>query len=251
MTSEMLVFADADLGYGGHCVLGRLNLTVNEGDFLGIVGPNGCGKTTLLKAMLGVLAPMRGRITRRPGMRFGYVPQIQEADDSYPFTALEVTLMGRYPLMGVTARPAREDRRLALDCLRRLGIEDLAERSFRDFSGGQRQRTLLARSLASEPDVLVLDEPTNDMDIASEHAIMESLKRLHAETGMTIVIVSHLLNVVANYVDSLALINGGLRTIGPVEEVMSNGGLSKVYGVPVSVVTHEGRRIVLAGGRDA
>jgi ABC-type Mn2+/Zn2+ transport system ATPase subunit len=250
--SEMLVFDDVDLGYGGRCVLRRLNLTLSRGDFLGIVGPNGCGKTTILKAMLGILRPMRGSVTRKPGLRFGYVPQIQEADDVYPFTALEVALMGRYALMGAIARPSREDRRLVLECLHRLGIGDLADKPFRDLSGGQRQRTLLARSLASEPDVLVLDEPTNDMDIASEHAIMESLGSLHADGGLTIVIVSHLLNVVANHVRTLALINCGLRAIGPVDEVMSDANLTMVYGVPVSVVLHDGKRIVLAGGgRDA
>lgn len=247
---QLVALEDADLGYGGRRVLQGLSLAVNRGDFLGIVGPNGCGKTTILKAMLGILRPMRGTLTRDPGARFGYVPQIQEADDVYPFTASEVALMGRYALIGAIARPSREDRRLVLDCLHRVGIGDLADKPFRDFSGGQRQRTLLARSLASEPDVLVLDEPTNDMDIASEYAIMESLKSLHRENGLTIVMVSHLLNVVANYAERLALMNGGLQATGPTEEILSDRSLTEVYGVPVTVALRDGKRIVLAGGRD-
>ena len=101
-----------------------------------------------------------------------------------------------------------------LECLDHVGIADLAARPYRELSGGQKQRTLIARALAAQPHVLILDEPTNDMDIASEHAIMELLKRFHREDGITIVMVSHLLNVVANYAHKLALIDGGLRMVG-------------------------------------
>lgn len=250
-TAEVLAFEHADLGYGKRKVLSDLSLVLNTGDFLGIVGPNGSGKTTILKAMLGVLKPIAGRLRRNADVRFGYVPQRQFIDEVFPLRAVDVVLMGRYPLLGVFARPSRRDRELALECLGHVGIADLAHRPYRELSGGQKQRTLIARALAAEPQVLILDEPTNDMDIGSEHAIMELIKGLHDEDNITIVMVSHLLNVVVNYAEKLALIDGGLRVVGDTNDVLSNGNLSDVYDVPVRVEVFEGRTVVVTGGRDA
>lgn len=247
-TIEVLAFEDADLGYGRRKVLCDLNLVLNEGDFLGIVGPNGTGKTTVLKAMLGILKPMSGQVRRDPAARFGYVPQRQFIDDVFPLSVSEVALMGRFTTMGVFARPSRRDRKIVLDCLEHVGIADLATRAYRELSGGQKQRVLIARALAAKPQVMILDEPTNDMDIGSEHAIMELLKQLHDQDNITVVMVSHLLNVVANYVEKLALIDGGLRMVGRTEDVLSSENLSSIYEVPVSVAMHNGKRIVLTGG---
>jgi ABC-type cobalamin/Fe3+-siderophores transport system ATPase subunit len=135
-----------------------------------------------------------------------------------------------------------------LECLQHVGIADLAGRSYRELSGGQKQRTLIARALAAEPQVLILDEPTNDMDIASEHAIMELLKQFHDEDNMTIAMVSHLLNVVANYAAKLALIDGGLRLMGSTQDVLSSENLSKIYEARVEVVACGDRSIILTGG---
>ena len=250
-TAEMLAFENADLGYGKRKVLGGLNLALNQGDFLGIVGPNGTGKTTILKAMLGILKPMSGQARRNSAARFGYVPQRQFIDEVFPLTVMDVALMGRYPMLGVFSRPSRRDREFVLECLGHVGIADLAARAYRELSGGQKQRTLIARALAGEPQVLILDEPTNDMDIASEHAIMELLKRLHDDDSITVVMVSHLLNVVANYAKKLALIDGGLRIVGETSEVLSSKNLSDIYEVPVDVAVCGNKKIVLTGGRDA
>jgi ABC-type Mn2+/Zn2+ transport system ATPase subunit len=201
--------------------------------------------------MLGILKPLSGKVRRNTSARFGYVPQRQFIDEVFPLTALDVALMGRYPMLGVIARPSRRDREIVLECLGHVGIADLASRAYRELSGGQKQRVLIARALAAKPDVMILDEPTNDMDIGSEHAIMELLRRLHDEDGITIVMVSHLLNVVANYAEKLALIDGGLRMVGRTEDVLSSENLSAVYEVPVDVAVHDGRRIVLTGGKDA
>ena len=249
--TEILAFEHADLGYGRRTVLIDLNLTLNEGDFLGIVGPNGAGKTTILKAMLGILKPMSGQVRRNASARFGYVPQRQFIDEVFPLTVMDVALMGRYTRLGVFARPSRRDRDFVLQCLRHVGIADLAATPYRELSGGQKQRTLIARALAAEPQVMILDEPTNDMDIGSEHAIMELLKRLHDEDGITIVMVSHLLNVVVNYADTLALIDGGLRMLGSTKDVLSSRNLSDIYKVPIEVASLGGRVIVVTGGDNA
>lgn len=248
--AEMLAFDHADLGYGRRKVLTDLNLVLNEGDFLGIVGPNGTGKTTILKAMLGILKPMGGQVRRNPSTRIAYVPQRQFIDEVFPLTVMEVALMGRYTLLGVFGRPKTSDRDFVLECLNHVGIGELAARPYRELSGGQKQRTLIARALAAQPRVLILDEPTNDMDIASEHAIMELLERFHREDGITIAMVSHLLNVVANYAHRLALIDGGLRVVGYTDEVLTSKNLTDIYEFPVDVATCGGRKVILTGGKD-
>jgi ABC-type Mn2+/Zn2+ transport system ATPase subunit len=246
---EIVAFDEVDLGYGRRTVLGDVNLVLSVGDNLAIVGPNGCGKTTLLKALLGILRPLKGQIRRADGVRFGYVPQRQYVDEVYPFTTLEIVLMGRYRLLGPLARPANRDKRLALRCLDHVGIADLANRQYRELSGGQKQRVLIARALAGEPAVLVLDEPTNDMDLASEHAIMELVKQLRETDGITVVMVSHLLNVVANYADHLAILDDSTRVIGELSEVLTSENLTRLYGVPVRVDVCAGQLVVLTGAQ--
>jgi ABC-type Mn2+/Zn2+ transport system ATPase subunit len=248
--AEMLAFEHADLGYGRRKVLTDLNLILEEGDFLGIVGPNGTGKTTILKAMLGILKPISGQVRRNSEARFAYVPQRQFIDEVYPLTVLDVALMGRYPLLGVFSRPGARDRDFVMECLRHVGIADLALRAYRELSGGQKQRTLIARALAAEPQTLILDEPTNDMDIGSEHAIMELLKHFHDADAITIVMVSHLLNVVANYAKKLALVDGGLKLVGSTETVLSSKNLSEIYAAPVEVAMCGNKAVVLTGGKD-
>lgn len=245
---EIVAFEKVDLGYGRRTILQDVNLSLCVGDNLAIVGPNGCGKTTLLKALLGILPPLKGQIRRSPDIRFGYVPQRQYVDEVYPFTALEIALMGRYRLLGTLSRPGNHDKQLALRCMDHVAIADLANRPYRELSGGQKQRVLIARALAGEPAVLVLDEPTNDMDLGSEHAIMELVKQLRETDGITVVMVSHLLNVVANYADSLVILDDGHRVIGKLSEVLTSENLTSLYGVPVQVDMCAGQRVVLTGG---
>jgi len=249
--NAILQFDRVELGYGRHDVLKDVNLVLEAGDFLGIVGPNGAGKTTLLRAMIGTLNPKSGRLRRAPGVRFAYVPQRQYIDEVFPLSVMEVAMMGRYTLLGPVARPTKRDRDFVIKCLGHVGIADLAGRTYRELSGGQKQRTLIARALAAEPQALILDEPTNDMDIAGEHAIMELIKSLHEQDKLTIVMVSHLLNVVVNYVRKLALIDGGLRMVGPTAEVLTSENLTGIYDAPIRIAEFGGRKVVLTGGGDA
>ena len=242
----LISFDHATLGYGRKVVLRDLSFEINEGDFLGLVGPNGSGKTTVLRALLGTHPPLSGTVVRAPGLRFGYVPQRDQVDYDYPLTAVDVVLMGRYDRIGLGRRPAPEDRARAMQALEQVGIPELAGQHLKNLSGGQRQRTLIARALVGEPNVLVLDEPTSGMDLVSTTQILGLIRDLHERSGLTVLMVSHALNEVANYVERIALvINEGFR-IGPTAEIMTESVLSGIYGIPVEVDAFNGHRMVIA-----
>jgi manganese/zinc/iron transport system ATP- binding protein len=244
--SDLVTFTRATLGYGRRAVLSELSFAVHEGDFLGLVGPNGAGKTTVLRAILGTLQPLSGTVARAAGLRFGYVPQRDQVDYNFPLEVLDVVLMGRYDRIGLGRRPGKDDRARAMAALEHVGIADLARRQLRDLSGGQKQRALIARALVGEPNVLVLDEPTNGMDLVSTTQILGLVRELHERDGLTVIMVSHALNEVANYVERIALVVGGGFRIGSVDEIMTEPVLSEMYGIPVEVDSFDGHRIVLA-----
>jgi ABC-type Mn2+/Zn2+ transport system ATPase subunit len=244
--SALVGFDRVTLGYGRRPVLTDISFDIPEGDFLGLVGPNGSGKTTILRAILGTLAPMAGTVTQAPGLRFGYVPQRDQVDYGFPLKVLDVVLMGRYDRIGIGRRPAREDREHARSALDHVGIIDLADRPLSALSGGQKQRTLIARALVGEPNVLVLDEPTTGMDLVATTQILGLVRELHERDRLTVLMVSHALNEVANYVDRIALVNEGRFRIGPIDEILGEQVLSDLYGIPVEVASVGGHRIVLA-----
>ncbi|HEU4564203.1 MAG TPA: metal ABC transporter ATP-binding protein [Gemmatimonadaceae bacterium] len=244
--SALVTFDNVTLGYGRRAVLSGLSFEIPEGDFLGLVGPNGAGKTTILRAILGTLEPMAGTVTRTTGLRFGYVPQRDQVDYGFPLKVIDVVLMGRYDRIGLGRRPKRADRERALQALEHVGIAELAERPITALSGGQKQRTLIARALVGEPNVLVLDEPTNGMDLVSTTQILGLVRELHERDGLTVLMVSHALNEVANYVERIALVMEGAFRIGPVTEIMTERTLSEMYGIAVDVDSFNGHRIVVA-----
>lgn len=244
--STLVQFDRVTLGYGDRPVLSELTFDIPEGDFLGLVGPNGSGKTTILRAILGTLDPMAGTVTRAPGLRFGYVPQRDQVDYGFPLKVVDVVMMGRYDRIGVGRRPTKEDRTQALAALDHVGIADLAERPLGALSGGQKQRTLIARALVGKPNVLVLDEPTNGMDLVSTTQILGLVRELHERDRLTVLMVSHALNEVANYVSRMALVTEGRFRIGPIDDILSERVLSELYGIPVEVASVGGHRIVLA-----
>lgn len=244
--STLISFDHATLGYGRRVVLSDLSFDIPPGDFLGLVGPNGAGKTTILRAILGSLKPLSGTVTTAPDLRFGYVPQRDSVDYNFPLKVTDVVLMGRYDRIGVGRRPSKTDRRRALDALEHVGIADLAERQLGALSGGQKQRTLIARALVGEPNILVLDEPTNGMDLVSTTQILSLVRELHERDNITVLMVSHALNEVANYVERIALTLEGSFRIGNVDEIMNEQVLSGMYGIPVEVDRFDGHRIVVA-----
>jgi ABC-type Mn2+/Zn2+ transport system ATPase subunit len=244
--SALITFDKATLGYGRRVVLPGLSFDIPEGDFLGIVGPNGSGKTTILRAILKTLKPLSGTVRHTENLRFGYVPQRDQVDYNFPLKVVDVVLMGRYDRIGLGRRPRSADYDLARGALEHVGILDLAEQSLNSLSGGQKQRTLIARALVGQPNVLILDEPTNGMDLVSTTQILGLVRELHERDKLTVLMVSHALNEVANYVERIALVmNGGFR-IGTVDEIMSSSVLSSMYGIPVDVDSVNGHRIVVA-----
>ena len=244
--TALVRFDHATLGYGRRVVLSDLTFEIPEGDFLGLVGPNGAGKTTILRAILGTLEPVAGTVTRLPDLRFGYVPQRDQVDYGFPLRVLDVVLMGRYYRVGIGRRPRREDRDRALAALDSVGIRELAEEPLTRLSGGQKQRTLIARALVGEPNLLVLDEPTTGMDLVSTTQILGLVRELHERSGLTVLMVSHALNEIANYVRRIALVQEGSFRIGAVDDVLNERTLSDLYGIPVEVDSFSGHRIVLA-----
>jgi ABC-type Mn2+/Zn2+ transport system ATPase subunit len=243
----LLRFDDVALGYGETPVLRGLSFHICRGEFLGIVGPNGSGKTTILRAILGLLRPLHGAVSWTTRPTLGYVPQREQIDTIMPVTAMEVALMGRAPRLGPLARLRPADREATHRALERVGVEHVAGRLFRDLSGGQQQRVLLARALAAEPDLLVLDEPTNGMDLASEHAIVELLVALNREAGLTILLVTHLLQIVLNAASTIMLIENGRALYGEADEVLQEDKLSELYRTPVHLGSVAGKRTLVVG----
>jgi ABC-type Mn2+/Zn2+ transport system ATPase subunit len=253
VTAALLAAQDLAIGYGHTPLLSGINLSVEPGDWWGVVGPNGAGKTTLVKTLLGIIPAVAGRVERRAGLSVGYVPQRGVIDDIFPLQALDVVVMGRYPTIGPCRRVTRADRDLALRYMERVGIVNLARKPFRSLSGGQRQRTLIARGLVPEPDVLVLDEPTDGMDLAGETGIMELISDLQRGSGRTLVMISHSLNLVANHAKQLMLIHGdeGVFRTGPTDELLNDKVLEEVYHLHVDVHSFAGLRFISAHGSTA
>jgi len=226
----------------GHPVLEDIDLELDEGDFLGLIGPNGGGKSTLLKVMLGLIEPDRGtvRIFGLPpaeARKFvGYMPQKTLFDPNFPVTALEVVLMGLYGKVGIFRRYSREDRDAGLRALAAVNMQELAGRSIGALSGGQQQRVFVARSLVSEPRLLLLDEPTAGVDAAQQTEFYELLDRLNRKMGIAIVLVSHDLTAVSKYVNKIACLNQRLYYHGSKELTVDD--IEKAYRCPVEMIAH-------------
>jgi ABC-type Mn2+/Zn2+ transport system ATPase subunit len=235
------------LGYGKQVVLKDVEACICSGEFVGLVGPNGSGKTTFLKALLGILKPIRGSIiwhVPRESVRFGYVPQRELLDELYPLSAIDIVLMSRLQRKHFLKRMTKEDVDVAMWALEQVGIADMANQPYRLLSGGQRQKVLIARALAVEPNILILDEPTNGLDLPTEHSIMELIARLHSELSITVIFVTHLLNLVINFANKLCIFHDGRVYVGETSEMVSPERLKEAYGVETVVATVNGRKLI-------
>lgn len=230
--------------YDGEAVVDGVSLALRRGEILGVIGPNGSGKSTLMRLLTGVLAPQEGEVLlegrplggvsrRELGRAVAVVPQ--ETAIELPFSVTEVVLMGRSPHLGRFAFEGDRDLRVAREAMRRTGVEPLADRLVHELSGGERQRVVLARALAQEARVLVLDEPAVFLDIRHEVEIYDLLRELQRE-GRSTVTVLHDLNLAAMYCDRVALLKSGrLIQVGPPAEVITYRNVTQVYEVDVYV----------------
>ncbi len=233
---------DLTVAYQTRPVLWDVDLILPEGKLIAIVGPNGAGKTTLLKAMLG-LVPVSAGWARIYGEPYGnvrelvaYVPQRTSVDWDFPTTALDVVLMGTYGRLGWFRRPRAADKTLARACLEKVGIAELAGRQISQLSGGQQQRVFLARALAQDARIYLMDEPFAGVDATTERALVQLLHELR-DTGRTVVAVHHDLQTVPEYFDWAVLLNLRLVAAGPVEEVFRPDNLHKTYGGQLNILT--------------
>lgn len=208
---SIIEITNLDFAYDGESVLEAVNLSVKEQDFLAIIGPNGGGKTTLLKLMLGLLTPFRGSIRingkspEKAASCIGYVPQNVHMNQSFPISAFDVVLMGAFDPRKRFSRDKAQNRKAALETLDRLEMGNYADKKIGELSGGQRQRVMIARALVSNPELLLLDEPTASIDTKGQAQLYELLAKLNKK--ITILVVSHDLLVISRYVNSVACVN--------------------------------------------
>jgi zinc transport system ATP-binding protein len=240
MPEPLVEVRDVTFGYGREVVLDHVNLTIEPCDFLAVIGPNGGGKTTLLKAILGLVRPWSGAVIFHlpsgsdPRGRLGYVPQFSTFDRDFPLRITEMVLMGRLGRRSILRPYSREDRAAADRAIERLGLAGVARSHASEVSGGQLQRALIARALVSEPEVLFLDEPTASIDAESRETLRELLQDLNR--AIPIVVVTHDVTSLAPMVKRIACINRKLFYHGGPE--LSLEVMEEVYGCPVELVTH-------------
>jgi manganese/zinc/iron transport system ATP- binding protein len=244
------------VSYGQKPAVFSVDMTVERGRMTAIIGPNGAGKSTLLKAALGILKPLAGTTTvfgkpvAAQRHRIAYVPQRASVDWDFPTRVIDVVLMGLYPQLGLLGRVRPAHRAKAMDCLARVGMEDFATRQIGQLSGGQQQRVFLARALAQDAELYLLDEPFAGVDAATEKAIIGVLKALR-DAGKTVVAVHHDLSTVAEYFDNVFLIDTRRVAEGTVAAAFNDRTLQEAYGGRLAGAQMEALRPVPAPQAEA
>lgn len=239
----LIQFDKASLGYGSATVLCDVSLRIDEGESVGLVGPNGCGKTTFLRTVLGLLPPLAGRVDRRAGPRFAYVPQADEMNLLWPLTVEDVVqLPARARRWG--GRATQEDNRRADEAMSRSGVREIRKKLLREVSGGQRQRTAIAQALAQDPDVYLLDEPTKGLDVVAERDLLGLVAGL-SEGGKTVFLVSHSLHIPLNLSKRILLFHQGSVISSTPEDILNRRRLEDIYGVPFVHMEQNGQRWVV------
>jgi ABC-type Mn2+/Zn2+ transport system ATPase subunit len=227
----------------GPVVLDNITLAVRPGDFTGLVGPSGSGKTTLLQVLLGSARPVSGQVDRQPGLRVGYVPQVETINWNFPVTVFETVLMSS-PNRRAWPWASTHERRRVDEVLDRLGISELSGRHIRQLSGGQQQRVFIARALFSSPDLLLLDEPTSGVDVRTRHEVLHLLGDLNAD-GLAIVLTTHDLNGIAAHLPNVVCLHTQVMGMGTPTAVLTPEILERTYGAPMDVLIHAGMPLVV------
>lgn len=246
-TINIIELQDVSFSYNHNQVLKNINLSVHKGDYLGLIGPNGGGKTTLIKIMLGLLKPGKGKVVLfgkdikdfSDWSKIGYVSQkVGNFDPNFPATVEEIVSMGRYAGRGLFRFLSSNDRKIVAQSLEKVGMSDFKERQIGSLSGGQQQRVFIARALAAQPEVIFLDEPTVGVDIKTQEDFYMLLEKLNRELQITLVLVSHDIDVVTGEVTELACINQELVYHGTPKEFIKEDYFKKLYGKGIKFVAH-------------
>lgn len=233
---------DLTVAFDRKPVLWNIDLTIPQGKLVGIVGPNGAGKSTLIKAVMGILPLSSGyvKIFDQPldevREKVSYVPQRESVDWDFPASVLDVVLMGRYARLGLFKRPRKADKDVAMDCLKKVGMEGFINRQISQLSGGQQQRTFLARALAQQADLYFMDEPFAGVDAATEKAIVTLLREMTSQ-NKTVIVVHHDLQSVSQYFDWVLMLNTRLVASGPTETTFTSQNLESTYGGKLTLLT--------------
>ncbi len=245
-----LKIRDLTVAYQKKPVLRNIDFEIPEGKLIGIIGPNGAGKSTLIKAALGLIPIVTGNVeiygkayTEQRHM-VGYVPQRESVDWDFPTNALDVVMMGRYGHLGWFRRPGAKERKMAMDCLEKVGMSSFADRQISQLSGGQQQRIFLARALCQDAKLYFMDEPFVGVDAATEKAIITLLNELKGQ-GKTVLVVHHDLSTVKEYFDWTMLLNVHLMGLGPTEQIFTKENLQKTYGGKLTVLDREDSSFIL------
>jgi ABC-type Mn2+/Zn2+ transport system ATPase subunit len=237
-------------GYGRRIALSDVSLSVAKGSLLAVIGPNGAGKSTLLKLIAGLIRPVSGQITVLGGppgsvaRSIAYLPQAEAVDWEFPVTVREVVTMGRYARLGFGHEPGKLDRERVFAALETVGMADVVDRQIGALSGGQRRRVFLARAIAADPELYLLDEPVTGVDARTQEDLMDVLEA-EARAGKTVIATTHDLICAAQRFHQAALINGRLIAQGSAELVLDRKLLSETYGGHVLVLPGDGERMVL------
>jgi manganese/iron transport system ATP-binding protein/manganese/zinc/iron transport system ATP- binding protein len=245
------VIVDAvSAGYDHRPALTDVSLRAHPGSLLAVIGPNGAGKSTLLKLIAGIIKPWSGELTvlgGPPGSsagRIAYLPQAEAVDWGFPVTVGEVVMMGRYGRLGFGRQPGRHDHHVVGDALAKVGMHEAIDRQIGALSGGQRRRVFLARAIAAEPDLYLLDEPVTGVDATTQEDLMDVLEG-EARAGRTVIATTHDLICAAQRFHEAAFLNGRLVAQGPANLVLDQGLLAETYGGHVLVLPGDGGRLVL------
>jgi ABC-type Mn2+/Zn2+ transport system ATPase subunit len=240
MVRPIIRFSHASFGFPGVIALQDISLEIAEGEFIGVIGPNGSGKTTLCRAVLGLMPPLRGslqifdcaceKLQCFHRAKIGYLPQKGTLDKHFPITVLETVMMGRSGVLGLFKRPGKPDRDLSREALSHVGMLDYEDTALGQLSGGQQQRVFIARALAQQPQVLLLDEPTTGIDIVTQHSVLDLIQRLHRDLGLTVLLITHDINMIRAHVDRLVLLKTKLFAAGSPDDVLKPDILQQVYG---------------------
>ena len=225
---------DLTVAYQGKIAIENINLKLKRASRTAIVGPNGAGKSTLIKAILSLEKRVTGQVSiegddsKKARQKIAYVPQKGDVNWDFPTTVLDVIIMGRYSHMGWFKRPSKEDKDIALNALKTMKMIKFKDRQISQLSGGQRQRVFLARAMAEEADIYIMDEPLQGIDIKTEALIMETIKNLQ-EKGKTFLIVHHNISTVPDYFDHVIMLNQTIQASGSVNDVLTEGNIKNTY----------------------